>query len=77
VPDSSCSPDNPHPVTYTLDNTNDRTINHANVFSREKLDIGTRFFLEYLPRPREIIDQGYHNPAIGQSAVYGQVTAFP
>lgn len=63
---------NPYAVVYTLENTNYQVTNHANVFSREKLDIGTRFFLEHLPRlPRakEIIDLGCGNGVLALMAL--------
>ncbi len=47
------------------------TINHANVFSREKLDIGTRFFLEHLLGDRHygnIVDLGCGNGILGLTA---------
>jgi 16S rRNA (guanine1207-N2)-methyltransferase len=59
---------NPYPVCYTLENTDYLISNHANVFSREKLDIGTRFFLEHLPVKsaiRDIIDLGCGNGLVG------------
>ena len=59
---------NPYPVCYTLENSDYLISNHANVFSREKLDIGTRFFLEYLPiKPaiKDIIDLGCGNGLVG------------
>ena len=59
---------NPYPVCYTLENTDYLISNHANVFSREKLDIGTRFFLEHLPvksASRDIIDLGCGNGLVG------------
>ena len=62
---------NPYPVCYTLENTNYLISNHANVFSRERLDIGTRFFLEHLPiKPaiRDIIDLGCGNGLLGLMA---------
>ena len=43
-------------------------INHAGVFSRQKLDIGTRFFLEHLPEAQQditVIDLGCGNGALG------------
>ena len=58
------TPANLYPTVYTLENSGYRIINHANVFSREKLDIGTRFFLAQLPRfpdGAEIIDLGCGN----------------
>jgi 16S rRNA (guanine1207-N2)-methyltransferase len=59
---------NPYPVCYTLENSDYLISNHANVFSRERLDIGTRFFLEHLPiKPgiRDIIDLGCGNGLLG------------
>ena len=51
-----CTPDlsdktgtSPYPVSYRLENTDYQIDNHASVFSRESLDIGTRFFLANLP----------------------------
>lgn len=37
------------PLRWQLDNSDMVMVNHANVFAREKLDIGARFFLEHLP----------------------------
>ncbi|MEB0043498.1 MULTISPECIES: methyltransferase [unclassified Pseudomonas] len=39
----------PYPTRYTLDEPAIELLNHANVFCREGLDIGTRAFLPYLP----------------------------
>ena len=39
----------PYPGQYTNDITNETYLNHANVFSREKLDIGSRFMLQHIP----------------------------
>jgi len=39
----------PYPAAYQLENTDYQIDNHANVFSRESLDIGTRFLLASLP----------------------------
>lgn len=51
-----CTPDlsdktgiSSYPVSYCLENTGYQIDNHANVFSRDSLDIGTRFFLANLP----------------------------
>ncbi|MBS0876776.1 MULTISPECIES: 23S rRNA (guanine(1835)-N(2))-methyltransferase RlmG [unclassified Tatumella] len=45
--------------------------NHANVFSRQSLDIGARFFMRHLPRNLEgdIIDLGCGNGVIGLTAL--------
>ncbi|MCL6690993.1 class I SAM-dependent methyltransferase [Pseudomonas sp. R3.Fl] len=40
----------PYPSRYTLDEPKLELLNHANVFCREGLDIGTRAFLPHLPR---------------------------
>jgi 16S rRNA (guanine1207-N2)-methyltransferase len=62
------TPPNPYPTGYTLENTRYWISNHANVFSREKLDIGTRLFLQQLPRSteyRDIVDLGCGNGVVG------------
>jgi 16S rRNA (guanine1207-N2)-methyltransferase/23S rRNA (guanine1835-N2)-methyltransferase len=53
--------------------------NHANVYSREKLDIGARYFLENLPdvaKNSQIIDLGCGNGVIGLTVLANQPTAF-
>ena len=64
-------PQNSYPKTYTLENTDHIIFNHANVFSREKLDIGTRFLIENLPvseHYRQIADLGCGNGIVGLMA---------
>ncbi len=49
----------PYPTQYAPASTEHALISHANVFSRERLDIGTRLLLEHLPasnKQRTIID---------------------
>jgi len=61
-------PANPYPTEYQLENTNYWLTNHANVFSRDRLDIGTRFFLSHLPiKPNatDIIDLACGNGVVG------------
>jgi 16S rRNA (guanine1207-N2)-methyltransferase len=61
-------PKNPYPVCYTLENTAYQICNHANVFSRDSLDIGTRFLLAHLPQlstVRDIADLGCGNGIVG------------
>jgi 23S rRNA (guanine1835-N2)-methyltransferase len=61
-------PDNPYPVQYRLEGTDWLISNHANVFSRDSLDIGTRFFLQHLPlmqQAHDIIDLGCGNGVVG------------
>lgn len=56
---------------WTLDGTDYRIHNHANVFSRTGLDIGARFFLQHLPSDLEgeIVDLGCGNGVIGLMAL--------
>ncbi len=59
---------NPFPSSYVLENTNYRLWHHANVFSHARLDIGTRFLLEHLPKQgrfNEIADLGCGNGVVG------------
>jgi 16S rRNA (guanine1207-N2)-methyltransferase len=61
-------PANPYPVCYPLENTPYQICNHANVFSRDSLDIGTRFLLAHLPILPEaaaIVDLGCGNGIVG------------
>ncbi|MFI3185840.1 MAG: methyltransferase [Methylococcaceae bacterium] len=61
-------PPTPYPVCYQLENTEYTISNHANVFSRDSLDIGTRFFLQHLPVRQDalnIIDLGCGNGLVG------------
>lgn len=57
----------PYPRQVKLDGFAKPFLHHSNLFSREKLDIGTRFFLEHIPRgPFErILDLGCANGIIG------------
>ncbi len=64
-------PPAPYPVQYQLEGTDWLISNHANVFSRDSLDIGTRFFLQHLPlmpRAQDIIDLGCGNGVVGLQA---------
>lgn len=58
----------PYPTRYRLDHPPIELINHANVFCREGLDIGTRAFLPHLPiglgRAR-VADLGCGNGVLG------------
>lgn len=64
-------PENPYPKRWSLEGTEFEITNHANVFSREHLDIGTRFLMQKLPTtegPKEIIDLGCGNGVLGLKA---------
>ena len=64
-------PASPYPTCYQLEDLDCLISNHANVFSRESLDIGTRFFLEHLPVEQgrcDIVDLGCGNGLLGLMA---------
>ena len=64
---------NPWPYSYQLPDdigpVSGRTVtNHAGVFCADRLDIGTRFFLQHLPRSRgteRVVDLGCGNGVVG------------
>lgn len=59
-------------VTWPLENSPFQITNHANVFSRDSLDIGARFFMNYLPQGKKalnIVDLGCGNGVIGLSVL--------
>ncbi|MGJ8694095.1 MAG: methyltransferase [Thalassotalea sp.] len=58
----------PFPTVWPLENTDFAISNHANVFAREKLDLGARFFLAHLPSIKgvqAVIDLGCGNGVVG------------
>jgi 23S rRNA (guanine1835-N2)-methyltransferase len=59
-----------YPQKLSLEGFPKPFINHSNLFSREKLDIGTRFFLEHIPQGfyKKILDLGCANGIIGIKA---------
>jgi len=61
---------NKFPSLVKLDGFEQPFTHHSNIFSREKLDIGTRFFLEHLPQGNfnEILDLGCANGVVGIKA---------
>ena len=72
----------PFPTVWTISNKvlkRDFYIsNHANVYSREKLDIGARYFIENLPDAEEnsqVIDLGCGNGVIGLTVLAKQPSA--
>jgi 16S rRNA G1207 methylase RsmC len=72
----------PFPTVWSLANKalkRDFSIsNHANVYSREKLDIGARYFIENLPevtKNSQVIDLGCGNGVIGLTILAHQPSA--
>jgi 23S rRNA (guanine1835-N2)-methyltransferase len=56
--------------TWQLESTNISIKNYANVFAREKLDIGARLFIQHLPEltnDKKVIDLGCGNGVVGLS----------
>lgn len=63
----------PYPSQYKNDVTEETYLNHANVFSREKLDLGSRFMLEYIPQSNhytKILDLACGNGVLGITAAH-------
>ena len=64
TPEARPAPESPYPTRYQLDKPAIELLNHANVFCREGLDIGTRAFLPHLPKslvPQRVADLGCGN----------------
>ncbi|MEE2023359.1 methyltransferase [Alkalimonas mucilaginosa] len=60
------------PKIWPLTGTGLQLVNHANVFSGEKLDVGARFFLQHLPETQageQLVDLGCGNGVLGLSAL--------
>lgn len=74
APDPSLErPANPWPYGYALPDgigaaSGRIVVNHAGVFCADRLDVGTRFFLQHLPTglgPRRVVDLGCGNGVVG------------
>ncbi|MFF4342040.1 methyltransferase [Kitasatospora sp. NPDC001540] len=70
-------PANPWPLRYRLPDgigvlSGRQVANQAGVFCADRLDIGTRFFLQHLPEPtgtpRRVVDLGCGNGIVGTAA---------
>ena len=62
------APTSPYPTRYRLDGPSLELLNHANLFCREGLDIGTRAFLPHLPKALgdlRVADLGCGNGVLG------------
>lgn len=70
TPEQRPVPVSPYPTRYRLDKPALELVNHANVFCREGLDIGTRAFLPHLPKALgalRVADLGCGNGVLGIS----------
>lgn len=68
TPEPRPAPVSPYPTRYRLAEPAIELLNHANLFCREGLDIGTRAFLPHLPRAlgeRRVADLGCGNGILG------------
>ncbi|RJG12019.1 class I SAM-dependent methyltransferase [Pseudomonas cavernicola] len=68
TPSAKTPVSSPYPSRYQLDSPRIELINHANVFCREGLDIGTRAFLPHLPQnlnDARVADLGCGNGVLG------------
>lgn len=68
APVEKAAPVSPYPTRYRLDQPTIELLNHANLFCREDLDIGTRAFLPHLPRALgnlRVADLGCGNGVLG------------
>lgn len=75
---TKAAPVSPYPTRYTLDKPALELINHANVFCRDGLDIGTRAFLPHLPRHLgrvRVADLGCGNGVLGIAYALGSPQA--
>jgi len=66
------------PIQWPLENSQFTISNHANVYAREKLDIGARYFIQNLPKVAagsKVIDLGCGNGVIGLSVLAAQPEA--
>ncbi|GAA2475643.1 methyltransferase [Streptomyces longisporus] len=84
TPDTALErPANPWPYSYALPEgigpVSGRTVvNHAGVFCADRLDIGTRFFLQHLPGAlggRRVVDLGCGNGVVGTAVAVAEPSA--
>ncbi len=78
TPEAKPAPVSPYPTRYRLDKPAIELLNHANVFCREDLDIGTRAFLPHLPKHLSrvrVADLGCGNGVLGIAYALGSPQA--
>jgi len=78
TPEAKPAPVSPYPTHYRLEKPAIELLNHANVFCREDLDIGTRAFLPHLPKHLSRVraaDLGCGNGVLGIAYALGSPLA--
>ncbi|HBX57714.1 MAG TPA: 50S rRNA methyltransferase, partial [Pseudomonas sp.] len=78
TPEAKPAPLSPYPTCYRLEKPAIELLNHANVFCREDLDIGTRAFLPHLPKHLgrvRVADLGCGNGVLGIAYALGSPQA--
>jgi 16S rRNA (guanine1207-N2)-methyltransferase len=78
TPTDKPAPVSPYPSRYRLDQPAIELLNHANVFCREDLDIGTRALLPHLPKHlsrMRVADLGCGNGVLGIAYALGSPQA--
>ncbi|PTS85311.1 50S rRNA methyltransferase [Pseudomonas sp. HMWF032] len=78
TPKAKPAPVSPYPTRYRLEKPAIELLNHANVFCREDLDIGTRAFLPHLPKHlsrMRVADLGCGNGVLGIAYALGSPQA--
>lgn len=78
TPEAKPAPQSPYPTRYRLEKPAIELLNHANVFCREDLDIGTRAFLPHLPKHlgrMRVADLGCGNGVLGIAYALGSPQA--
>ncbi|WP_341304547.1 class I SAM-dependent methyltransferase [Pseudomonas sp. TMP25] len=78
TPEAKPTPVSPYPTRYLLDKPAIELRNHANVFCREDVDIGTRAFLPHMPKHlsrMRVADLGCGNGVLGIAYALGSPLA--
>ncbi|WP_369958725.1 methyltransferase [Pseudomonas benzenivorans] len=78
TPEKKAAPVSPYPTRYRLEQPSLELLNHANVFCREGLDIGTRALLPHLPKHLgriRVADLGCGNGVLGIAYALGSPQA--
>ena len=76
-PNTTLKHTSPYPTIWSTEKPEFKLVNHANVFSRQQLDIGARFMLEHLPKVgnKTLIDLGCGNGVLGLHILFNHPQA--